>query len=190
MKKLIITLLAVLFLTTSAFAATGIKGATCLTGGTAGCLDYYNGSTLNDGDVAIVSVDGLIYFYRLDDDSAATESSPAIIGPDSGGGDKRWILQEVVGTATITTLANDATPSIAAGTKFVTGGTTTITDFDDGYTGKIIYVIAAHTVTITDGTNILLSGSANWTMTATDTLTLIQKADTYWYELSRGDNGA
>lgn len=190
MKKLIITLLAVLFLTTSAFAATGIKGATCLTGGTAGCLDYYNGSTLNDGDVAIVSVDGLIYFYRLDADSAASESSPAIISPDSNVSDERWILQDVVGTATITTLANEATPSISAGAKFVTGGTTTITDFDDGYTGKIIYVIAAHTVTITDGTNIFLNGSANWTMTASDTLTLIQKSDTFWYELSRGDNGA
>jgi len=71
-----------------------------------------------------------------------------------------------------------------------TGGTTSITDFDDGYEGQQITVIADHPVTITDGTNIFLSGSANWTMTATDTLTLIQKADGKWYEISRGDNGA
>ena len=91
---------------------------------------------------------------------------------------------------TIKTLANDATPSVKGGRTFLTGGTTTITDFDDGYPGQKITVIAEHSLTITDGTNIFLDGSANWAMTATDTLTLICKADGLWYELSRGDNGA
>jgi hypothetical protein len=90
----------------------------------------------------------------------------------------------------IRTLADEATPSILTGKKFLTGGTTTITDFDDGYTGKEIIVISEHSLDITDGTNIFLSGSANWSMTATDTLTLIQKADGKWYELSRSDSGA
>lgn len=92
--------------------------------------------------------------------------------------------------ASIATLANEATPSVDAGRSFLTGGTTTITDFDDGITGQVIHIIAEHSLTITDGTNIFLSGSANWAMTATDTLTLICKADNKWYELSRGDNGA
>ncbi len=87
----------------------------------------------------------------------------------------------------IYTLANDATPSVLDGNLFLTGGTTTIRNFGDGVEAKIITIIAEHTLTITDGTNIFLSGSTNWTMNATDTLTLIQKADGKWYEISRSD---
>jgi hypothetical protein len=87
-------------------------------------------------------------------------------------------------------LANDATPSVSGGKNFLTGGTTTITDFDDGVVGQEITIIAEHSIKITDGTNIFLSGSADFDMTATDTLTLICKADNKWYEVSRGDNGA
>ena len=86
------------------------------------------------------------------------------------------------------TLADDATPSVLGGTRFLTGGTTTITDFDDGIMSQIIYVISEHAINITDGTNIFLNGSANWTMAATDTLTLICKADNKWYEIARSDN--
>lgn len=91
---------------------------------------------------------------------------------------------------TITALADDATPTVLGRNVFLTGGTTTITDFDDGVEGQIITVIAEHSLTITEGTNIFLSGSANFDMTATDTLSLIQKADGKWYETGRGDNGA
>lgn len=90
--------------------------------------------------------------------------------------------------ANIGTLANSATPSVNGFDKFITGGTTTITDFTDEYVGKVIIIIAEHTLTITDGTNIFLAGSVNWTMNATDTLTLICKADLLWYELDRSDN--
>lgn len=88
----------------------------------------------------------------------------------------------------IITLADDATPSVLNDSLFLTGGTTTITDFDDGVTGQIIKIIAEHSLTITDGTNIFLNGSANFDMVATDTLTLICKADNKWYELARSDN--
>jgi cyclophilin family peptidyl-prolyl cis-trans isomerase len=88
----------------------------------------------------------------------------------------------------IGTLANDATPSVNGGDFFLTGGTTTITDFDDGVLGQVITIIAEHAITITDGTNIFLNGSANFTMAATDTLTLICKADNKWYEIGRSDN--
>ena len=91
-------------------------------------------------------------------------------------------------TGTTITLADDATPSVAGGNLFVTGGTTTITDFDDGTEGQQIIIISEHAITITDGTNIFLSGSANFVMASTDTLTLIQKASGLWYELSRSVN--
>lgn len=86
---------------------------------------------------------------------------------------------------TIGTLADDATPSVLGGSVWLTGGTTTITDFDDGVTGQIITILSEHAVTITDGTNIILNGSANFVMASTDSLTLICKADNKWYELSR-----
>lgn len=101
------------------------------------------------------------------------------------GGVKRYYFE---------TLANDATPSIKPSggtwleTIWTTGGITTITDFDDGVTGQVITIVSAHSITITDGTNIFLSGSANFDMVATDTLTLVQKDDGKWYELSRSDN--
>lgn len=61
--------------------------------------------------------------------------------------------------------------------------------YQDGkVTGQIIYLVAEHSITITDGTNIFLSGSANFTMKATDTLTLIQKADGKLYEVCRSVN--
>jgi hypothetical protein len=88
----------------------------------------------------------------------------------------------------IPTLANNATPSVLRGNTFITGGTTTITDFDDGFTGKIIRIIAEHSLTITDGTNIFLNGSVDFSMNATNTLTLVQKSNGLWYELARSDN--
>lgn len=87
-------------------------------------------------------------------------------------------------------LADDATPSVAGGRLFITGGTTTITDFDDGITGQEIVVVAEHSIKITDGTNIFLNGSADFDMTATDTLSLVQKANGKWYETGRSDSGA
>jgi len=85
-------------------------------------------------------------------------------------------------------LVNSATPSVSDGNVFLTGGTTTITNFTGGWTGQEIKIISEHAITITDGTNIFLSGSANYVMDATDTLTLINKADGKWYELSRSNN--
>ncbi len=99
-------------------------------------------------------------------------------------------VNAMISHGTITALANDATPTVADRNVFLTGGTTTITDFDDGVEGQSIEIHAEHSVTITDGTNIFLSGSANFDMTSTDTLTLRQKADGKWYETGRGDNGA
>jgi hypothetical protein len=72
--------------------------------------------------------------------------------------------------------------------RFLTGGTTTITNFSSGYIGQTFTLLGAHSVTITDGTNIFLSGSSNMSMVAGDSLTLIMKADGKWYEVGRGKN--
>jgi len=86
------------------------------------------------------------------------------------------------------TLDDNATPTVEGGKLFLTGGTTTITDFDDGVEGQTITIIAEHIITITDGTNIFLNGATNFVMAVTDTLTLQCKADGKWYELGRSEN--
>jgi len=85
------------------------------------------------------------------------------------------------------TLADDATPSVDGGNLWTTGGTTAITDFDDAVDGQQITVVAAHSVTITNGTPIKLNGGSNFAMAAGDTLTLISDGTT-WYETGRSDN--
>ncbi len=97
------------------------------------------------------------------------------LGPSAGG----W-----------TALTDGPTPSVLYLEKVSTGGTTTITDFINGYIGQELKIYASHSVTITDGTNIFLSGSANWAMTATDMLHLIYRTNEKWYEVGRSDNGA
>lgn len=66
-----------------------------LTGGTTGMLDAIDGNDVADGDMAVVITgpSGAAYFYHLDADSAAAESSPDVISPDTNAGTKRWILQ-------------------------------------------------------------------------------------------------
>ncbi len=80
--------------------ASNIYGAILLTGGGTGALDAIDGSTLVDGDSAIVQTDGTIYFYHLDATSGAAESSPDTISPDTSAGTKRWIKQTVSGGGT------------------------------------------------------------------------------------------
>ena len=72
--------------------ANGFYGAVGLIGGTAGMLDYLDGDLLSDGDGALVITATGSYHYILDDDSAASESSPLVISPDDNAGTKRWIL--------------------------------------------------------------------------------------------------
>ena len=99
-----------------------------------------------------------------------------------------WI--PIVAPSKVTTLANDATPSVLEGVLFMTGGTTTITDLDDGVVGQTITILAAHAITITGGTNILLSGSgsADFVMAIGDTLALTMFNDQVWEETSRKVN--
>lgn len=82
----------------------------------------------------------------------------------------------------------DATPSVLGMDCLRSLGTTTITDFDDGYENQVFTFIAETSITITDGTNIFLNSSGNYNMQDTDTLTLRCKADGKWYEQARSDN--
>jgi len=82
----------------------------------------------------------------------------------------------------------DATPSVKNANLCITTGTTTITDFDDGVVGQIITIKATGNITITDGAPIILSGSANYSMTDTDTLTLAMFDDQVWQEIGRSVN--
>ena len=88
----------------------------------------------------------------------------------------------------VRTLSNVATPSVEGGRLFLTGGTTTITNLTGGIVGQIVNILSEHAITITDGTNIFLSGSGNFVMADTDTLMLVCKADGKWYEVGRSDN--
>ena len=77
--------------------------ATSLTGGAAGALDSIDGTNLQDLDYAAVFTADKFYFYSLDDDSGAAESSPDIISPDANAGNKRWILVGSINQALLTT---------------------------------------------------------------------------------------
>jgi hypothetical protein len=104
--------------------------ASSLNGGSEGSLDAIDGSNLSDGDRAIVIADQ-VYFYVLDADSGATESSPTIIAPDDNAGDKRWVLSAVYQeTMSVKTVMEDYT-------------------LNDGDKGTFIEVDGSEAVTIT-----------------------------------------
>lgn len=83
------------------------------------------------------------------------------------------------------TLTNTATPSVAAGNVFITGGTTTITDLTGGTHSQVIIIKAVHTLTITHGASTInLQGDVNFDMVTGDNLTLFYDG-TDWWESSR-----
>jgi hypothetical protein len=129
--------------------------------GATGCFIGMNVGGLSASSAAISSLVGTAVFYP----TSANRLTNTLVG--------------------IVALANDATPPVAGGSTFTTGGTTTITDFDDGTVGQTITVLAEHALIITDGTHIILNGSSNFTMAVSDSLTLILKADNKWYETAR-----
>jgi len=93
---LLITLSLFLVIPASATVSPHFIGS-CLTGGTDGCLDSIDGQDLWDGWLATIITASDVYFYSLDIDSGAAESSPNTISPDTNAGDKRWILRAQTG---------------------------------------------------------------------------------------------
>ena len=103
--------------------------AIALTGGSDDALDGYDGDDLNDKDVAIVVTAASHYYYILDADSGASESSPDVIKPDSNAGTKRWILIKVFYTKTEADAITDPIKNAvdyAASPMIVTGGEITV----------------------------------------------------------------
>lgn len=88
----------------------------------------------------------------------------------------------------VTFTSADATPTVANANVFITAGTTAITDFDNGVVGQVIFIKATANITITDGSPIILAGSADYDMTDTDTLTLCMFDDQVWQEIARSVN--
>jgi len=63
--------------------ATKIRGYTCTSGGTTGCLDATSVSILQDDDISIVvTTDGKLRFYTFDSSSTTADSDPDYIRPD------------------------------------------------------------------------------------------------------------
>jgi len=89
----------------------------------------------------------------------------------------------------ITFGAADATPTVAGGNLFKSGGAVTVTMFDDGVAGQTINVISEHAVVYdVTGTN-LKGGSADITTAAGDVTTWIFDG-TNWYLLNFMDVSA
>ena len=72
-----------------------VYGFTELSGGGTNAMDLVDGDLLADGDVAIVSVGGVIYHYYLNASSSESENSPFVISPDTNPGTKRWLLSKM-----------------------------------------------------------------------------------------------
>jgi hypothetical protein len=88
------------------------------------------------------------------------------------------------------TLANDATPSVKNVRYAKTGGTTTITAFDDPHEGQILSLVAFHAITITHGTSTnqpRLDGAANFVMASGDRL-ILEYTSGSWREVTRALN--
>ena len=95
----------------------------------------------------------------------------------------------------IRTLANDATPSVITGNIFKTGGTTNITDFDDGLTGQLITVLCKHSLTFDfttaqDADHNLDGSSADITVDTGDILVFLCEDGTKWQLISNLDASA
>ena len=95
----------------------------------------------------------------------------------------------------IRTLADEATPSVITGNVFKTGGTTNITDFDDGLTGQLITVLCKHSLTFDfttaqDADHNLDGSSADITVDTGDILVFLCEDGTKWQLISNLDASA
>ena len=130
----------------------------------------------------INAADGVVIVgNRFKNSSEYTSGSAALTVKDGGSGTN--VVQNLKRV-----LDDTGTPSVLGGGIFNTGGTTAITDFDDGIVGDTLKILSGHTVTITDNAAIVLNGSANYDMTTTDTLVLEMFDDQVWNEVSRSVN--
>lgn len=90
----------------------------------------------------------------------------------------------------VRTLDNTGTPSVLNGRSFVTGGTTTITAFDDGIADQVITIRAAHSLTIDVTGTSINGGSADLSVAAGDILQFRTEDGTNWYLIGFMDASA
>jgi len=83
----------------------------------------------------------------------------------------------------------DTTPTVlnVSHMMIANSGATSITNFTNAVNGQILTLIFSDANTTVTRNNAYLSGGANFTSTANDTLTLIQNGG-LWYEVSRSVN--
>ena len=154
----------------------------------------YFDNTTNPSNVEIVR-DGNIT-HRWDAGSGGTQGDvewnvqgPEKVQFDASAGalgfeDARLVYEQITATD------QDTTPSVGGTNSLILANTvaTTITEFDDGLDGQILVcAFSDGNTTITDGTNIFLSGSVNYNPAATAILTFIRVSGN-WYEQSRSNN--
>lgn len=118
--------------------------------------------------------------------NGASATTRLVVGPSNliqGNGTN---ASAAIGTPTL----SGATPGVVGVIRAIAtnGGATNVTNLTGGYDGQTITI--QHTdgnTTYVDGTNIFLSGSANYNPGATAVLTLTQVAGK-WYEVGRSNN--
>jgi polygalacturonase len=83
---------------------------------------------------------------------------------------------------------SDATPSVDGGNFFITGNTvsTTITNFDNGRRGQVIYVVVGDTFTIIDFTGTALRGNSatDWSPALHDYMTGVFSGSTWHFSIT------
>lgn len=136
---------------------------TALTGGGSDALDNIDGAALLNDDVAIVMAAGALSVYLLDADSAAAESPPDVIRPDTSAGDKRWLLQSVAQGLVTVPYGGTGLITITDHGVMVGSGTGNVTPLAVGTNGQVLVgstgadpVFAA----ITPGEGIDITGGA------------------------------
>jgi len=87
------------------------KVCTALTGGGADALDFIDGSTLNNGDIAYTKVNGKFYYHRCNTAGGLTEDSPIVIVPDTNPGSINW---ELAGSNQMITIAKTSDFTVTA----------------------------------------------------------------------------
>jgi len=122
--------------------------------------------------------------------TVALTGADIIVEKDLPGRD--FISTGIVYAQTIQTLDNTGTPAVSTGNRFQTGGTTNITDFDEGVAGQIIFVLCLHTLnfdttTAQDADHNLDGSSADLAGETGDTLMWWCTNGTTWQLISYTD---
>ena len=125
---------------------------TLLTGGTGAALDSLDGDTLLDGDVCLIGTvptGDELSFYVLDADSAAAESSPNVIAPDTNPGNKRWLLQILAPKTINLTGGQIAFPATAV----PSADPNTLDDYEEGEFTVTMVASSSGTITVNTSNN-------------------------------------